>query len=139
MKRVAAAALVCAQAHAGGNVGNVKVAQLRSVKQQYQKMTRRAKSDAPVPPLPYIVALPAGPEDLVSQHPTLLEWFQIEGCWTPPRVPKRESQIVDVSMKCRLGTHGHATTRESDDASHDADAASFHDANHAATWRLCRS
>ena len=63
LKRVAAASLTCAQMHAGGSVGSimldVKLAQLRSVKQQYQKMARKVKASPPEPPLWPRGALPA--------------------------------------------------------------------------------
>ena len=74
LKRVAAASLACAQVHAGGSVGQilgeVKAAQLQSVKTKYHRLVRKVKKNPPVPPLPYITALPARPEDLVTQHPT---------------------------------------------------------------------
>ena len=105
LKRVAAASLACAQVHAGGSVGQilgeVKAAQLQSVKMQYHRLVRKVKKNPPVPPLPYITALPARPEDLVTQHPTLLDHYKIEGCWTPPRVSIDQIQIVDMSMACR--------------------------------------
>jgi len=105
LKRVAAASLACAQVHAGGSVGQilgeVKAAQLQSVKMQYHRLVRKVKKNPPVPPLPYITALPARPEDLVTQHPTLLDHYKIEGCWTPPRVSIDQIQIVDMPMACR--------------------------------------
>ena len=105
LKRVAAASLACEQVHAGGSVcqilGDVKAEQLQTVKMQYHRLTRKVKKNPPVPPLPYITALPARPEDLVTQHPTLLDHYKIEGCWTPPRVSIDQIQIVDMSMACR--------------------------------------
>ena len=107
LKRVAAAALACATLHSGGSVGeilqDVKAAQLLTAKKQYHKLVRKVKKTPPVPPLPYIITLPARPEDLVTQHPTLLDHYKIEGCWTPPRVSISQIQIVDMSMNCRGG------------------------------------